>query len=55
MGKKKYNRGVTDQDLANGVKDEYGCIYSPDGKRLLKGCNVDTYAVKEGTDFINCF
>ena len=33
----KYTTEVTDEEIANGIKDEYGCTYSPDGKRLLKG------------------
>ena len=44
---------VTDEDIANGIKDEYGCIYSPDGKRLLKGNhNITSYTVREGTKVI---
>ena len=44
---------VTDENIANGIKDEYGCIYSPDGKRLLKGNrNITSYTVKEGTKVI---
>ena len=39
---------VTDEDIANGVEDEFGAIYSSDGKRLLKG--VDN--VKPGTQVI---
>ena len=31
------NTKVTKEDIANGIKDEYGVLYSPDGKRLLKG------------------
>ena len=44
---------VTKEDISNGTEDEYGCIYSRDGKRLLKG-NKDTtsYTVKEGTKVI---
>lgn len=34
--------------------DEYGVIYSKDGKRLLNGsdCNCEVYRIKEGTKFI---
>ncbi|MDE5663736.1 MAG: leucine-rich repeat protein, partial [Muribaculaceae bacterium] len=41
---------VTKEDIENGVKDEYGVIYSGDGKRLLK-CpkGVSEYTVKSGT------
>ena len=44
---------VTDEDIANGIEDEYGVLYSPDGKRLLKWNNVITfYIIKEGTKVI---
>ncbi len=44
---------VTDEEIANGIKDEYGCIYSQDGKRLLKGNkDITSYTVKEGTKVI---
>ena len=44
---------VTDEDLAEGVEDEFGVIYSKDGKRLLKG-NVELkeYTVRKGTRVI---
>ena len=44
---------VTDEDRAEGVKDEFGVIYSKDGKRLLKG-NVELkeYTVRKGTRVI---
>ena len=44
------NTKVTDEEIANGIKDEYGVLYSPDGKRLLKGNRVYEYTVKEGTE-----
>ena len=44
---------VTDEDLAEGVKDEYGVLYSKDGKRLLKGNKTLTeYTVRKGTRVI---
>ena len=44
---------VTDEEITNGIKDGYGCIYSPDGKRLLKGnYDIELYTVKEGTKVI---
>ena len=44
---------VTDEDLAEGVKDKYGVIYSKDGKRLLKGNKTLTeYTVRKGTRVI---
>ena len=44
---------VTDEDLAEGVEDEFGVLYSKDGKRLLKG-NVELkeYTVRKGTRVI---
>ena len=44
---------VTGEDLAEGVKDEYGVLYSKDGKRLLKGNKTLTeYTVRKGTRVI---
>lgn len=43
---------VTDEDLANAIEDEHGAKYSPDGKRLLQGADIGTYAIKEGTEII---
>lgn len=38
----------------NCFKDEFGVIYSLDGKRLLDGgdCCCETYVIREGTEFI---
>ena len=47
------NTKVTDEEIANGINDEYGCIYSPDGKRLLEGNKeITSYTIKEGTEVI---
>ncbi|MDE7475090.1 MAG: leucine-rich repeat protein [Duncaniella sp.] len=46
---------VTKEDIANGVKDEFGVIYSRDGKRLLKCPNelqLSNYTIKAGTKVI---
>ena len=44
---------VTDEDRAEGVKDEYGVLYSKDGKRLLRGNRTLTeYTVRKGTRVI---
>ena len=43
---------VTKEDRANGVKDEFGAIYSSDGKRLLKGVDSASYCIKPGTQVI---
>ena len=42
---------VSEEDFANGIEDEFGIIYSKDGKRLLK-CNnfkLESYSIKYGT------
>lgn len=36
-------------DLANTWKDEKGCEYSADKKTLIKGCNISSYSIIEGT------
>lgn len=43
---------VTEIEIANGIKDEFGAIYSRDGKRLLRGPNVISYRIKYGTNVI---
>ena len=45
---------VTEEILETGVEDEFGALYSPDGKRLLKGNDSGTYIynIKEGTEVI---
>ena len=43
---------VTDEDLENGVMDEFGALYSPDGLRLLKGADVAHYNIRQGTKVI---
>ena len=45
---------VTDEDIANGVEDEFGVVYSRDGNRLLscKDYCLNEYEVKEGTKVI---
>ena len=45
----------TDADLAAGVPDEYGVLYSPDGKRLLtckSTLTLSEYKIKPGTEVI---
>ena len=41
---------ATDEEIANGVKDEYGVVYSADGKELMRYSNesLKSYQVKEG-------
>lgn len=36
-------------DITNTWKDDKGCEYSADKKTLLKGCNIDSYSIREGT------
>ena len=53
----KYNTTVTDEEIENGVMDDNGVIYSPDGKRLLQMSLLDrnsksSYTVKDGTEVI---
>lgn len=50
----KLSTEVTDEDIANGVKDEFGVVYSMDGKRLLFVQNQDiaSYVIKPGTQVI---
>ena len=51
----KIDTSCTDEDIANGIADEFGVIYSKDGKRLLKcenNPNLKTYQVKLGTQII---
>ena len=45
---------VTDEEKRNGITDEYGVVYSKDGKRLLKCGNwyLRNYEIKKGTKVI---
>ncbi len=45
---------VTNEDIKNGIEDEFGVVYSKDGKRLLtcKNRNLNDYSVKDGTKII---
>ncbi len=46
-----YGSGYYEEKI---MRDEYGVVYSLDGKRLLDGrhCNCKEYYIKEGTEFI---
>ena len=50
----KLSTKVTDEDLENGVEDEFGVMYSKDGKRLLKCVKwgIISYTIKKGTKVI---
>ena len=39
-------------ELNDTLVDDYGVIYSRDGKKLLKGKDLENYVVKEGTEII---
>ena len=45
---------ATDEEMANGIEDEYGVVYSPDGTELLEctNNNLESYQVKEGCKVI---
>ena len=45
---------VTADELKNGVRDEYGCLYSKNGKRLLEMQSITPaeYRVKNETEVI---
>ena len=36
-------------DLTNTWKDKMGCEYSADKRTLIKGCNIESYTIREGT------
>lgn len=44
-----YNERVTDEDLVNAWTDQFGAKYSLDRKRLLKGPNISSYTIIDGT------
>ena len=45
---------VTKAEIVKGVEDEYGVVYSKDGKMLLKCKNgeLETYSIKRGTELV---
>ena len=43
---------VSAEDLSNAWIDEFGVKYSADGKKLLKGADINNYHIKEGTIII---
>ena len=54
MLEENFSTEVTEEDLKNGVADEFGVVYSRDGKRLLncKNSILETYTIKEGTKVV---
>jgi len=53
MLEENFSTEVTEEDLENGVADEF-VVYSRDGKRLLecKNRELETYTIKEGTKVV---
>lgn len=51
---KPHKTKTTDNEIAIGIKDEYGVVYSADGTKLLKCENTDLieYQIKDGTKII---
>ena len=49
-----YNTKATREEIENGVTDEFGVIYSKDGKRLLENSSweVENYTIHPGTEVI---
>lgn len=47
-----YHTTVTEQDLLDSFVDEFGVLYSSDGKRLLRGAIISKYTIKKGTIII---
>lgn len=44
---------ATEEDLKYAIEDEYGVMYSHDGKKLLKtSYSLHEYVVREGTEVI---
>ncbi len=44
---------VTKEDIANGIIDEYGVMYSSNGAKLIRATkDIDTYNIKDGTIII---
>ena len=41
-----------EEEIANGFVDEFGAVYSKDGKRLLKCADVKNYKIREGTETV---
>lgn len=48
----EFSTSCSNEDLLTGYTDSYGVVYSADKKRLLKGCSVDEYKVRDGTEVI---
>ena len=48
----EFSTEVTNDDRGNGIKDEFGALYSPDGLRLLRGISISSYHIRQGTKVI---
>ena len=51
---KHVTTGVTKDEIAEGIEDDFGVVYSQDGTQLLKSkdCYITSYQVKEGCKVI---
>ena len=47
-----YSLTATDEDIKNGIVDEFGVVYSKDGLRLLRGKNIIQYRIQDGVKAI---
>lgn len=47
-----YRTDYSDAELNDAITDEFGVKYSRDGKRLIKGCDIEGYVVRNGTEII---
>ncbi len=52
MNDKELSTEVTDEDIDNFFEDEFEALYSSDGTKLLKGPNIVSYKIKQGTKVI---
>ena len=52
---KRLSTEVTDEDVANGIEDELGVVYSRDGKKLIicKNKKIESVSIKIGTEIIS--
>ena len=53
MENNEHRRFTIIEEIIKGLKHEHDCMYSQDGKRLLKGNeDVESSTIKEGTEVI---
>ena len=51
-GLKDYETNLAEEAISNVWIDEYGVVYSKDGKTLIKCPNIEKYVVREGVEII---